>query len=129
LVETAKYYRFGSTLLFYIICISLLSYFNPPGWVHVNLIGGPNEPEKVIQIARSELEEFPSILEALHLADTSLGYPIEQVKCTPNEGRKIVSHFGHEHFSSDSSYRLHLEIDGQLYSVSIIFIHKPPPMA
>ena len=116
-------------MLFMVISISLLSYMSPPGWIYVSKIRGTGDPGNVIKITRDELEEFPSILEAIHLEDTSLGYPVDPVKCSHNEGRKIISHFGQWHFTRGSSYSLLLEIEGQLYSVFIFFIHNPPPMA
>jgi hypothetical protein len=111
-----------------IICISLISCLNPQGWILADRIGSTGN--NIIKVQRETLEMFPSIIEALHLADTGLGvYPSRQVKCSHGEGVKIVKYFGLKYFTGGNTYNLHLEVDGELYQLSIIFVHEPPAIA
>ncbi len=128
--EFNKYYRGALTVLFLVTCLALLSYLKPPAWIFAAGIGGTSHPERVISVSRIELEQFPALVEAIHLADTAIGvHPTEYAKCSNRDGMKIVNHFGVQYWSQDNAYRLLLNVDGQLYQISIHFAHKPNPIA
>jgi hypothetical protein len=117
-----------STVLVIIIGIAILSSLRPPGWILAGGIGWTDDP--ITKITRSELEEFPALAEAIHLADTSIGvHPTEHVRCSNSEGWRIINHFSAKSSPDNYSHWFHLEIDGQLYQVSIIFTQNPPPIA
>ena len=121
-----KLYTILSTVLLIIIGISLLSSLKPPGGILAGRIGWTDDP--VDKISRNELAEYPSLEEAIHRADTCLGvHSTEQTRCSNQEGMKIVKRFNAKH--SGNLYWFHLEIEGQQYQVSIIFVQNPPPTA
>ena len=128
-MKSVRYYRYLSTILGLVILVSVISYLRPPGWIYVEKNVSTSHLESVIKISREELEEFPSILEAIQLTDASLGRPPNPVKCNNSEGTRIVKHFGGLPFIIGGDYRVHLDVDGQIYSIFILFVQKPPPMA
>jgi len=125
-----KYIRGALTVLFLITCIALLSYLKPPAWIFASGIGRTTHPERVINVSRTELEQFPPLVEAIYLADTAIGaHPTEYANCSNRDGMKITNHFGGQYWAQDNTYRLLLNVDGQLYQISIYFAHKPRPIA
>lgn len=114
-----KYYRETFIILVLIICFSLLGSFRLPSWIFACRVGSTSQPEQIINVSRSELEQFPPIVEALYLADMCKGvHPTEYVKTSNNEGMRIVKHFGAQP-QRRNVYWLHLNVEGQLYQISI----------
>ena len=124
-----RYYRGALTILFLITCLALLSYLKPPAWIFADRVGGTNNPERVINASRTELEQFPALVEAVQIADNTLfGAHPTYTNCSNRDGMKIVNHFEVQ-LSQDNIFYLLLKVDGQLYQVSILFTHKPLPIA
>ena len=125
-----RYYRGALTILFLITCLALLSYLKPPAWIYAARIGRTNHPDRVINVSRTELEQFPTLVEAKQIVDNTLFgvHPTVSAKGRNSEGMKIVRYFGVQ-MSQDNIYYLLLNVDGQLYQVSILFAHEPLPIA
>jgi hypothetical protein len=128
MIQSKKLYNFISIVLVFIIGIALLSSLKPPGWILAGQIGWTDDP--IIKITRSDLEEFPALEDAIYLADTCIGvHPTEYVKCSNREGWKIVNYFSAKSTPDSNLHWFHLEIEGQLYQVSISFTQNPSPIA
>ena len=121
-----KYIRGALTVLFFIICLTLLSYLKPPAWIFACQVGQVSQPELVINVSRSELEQFPPIIEALATPCRGI-HPTEYTKCSNSEGMKIVKHFEVQP-QRKNVYWLHLNIEGELYQIHIRFENEPPPI-
>lgn len=124
-----KYYRGALTILFFITCLALLSYLKPPAWIWADRVGVTYTPERVINVTRSELEQFPALLEAIQISENThlFGAVPHWANCSYSEGMKIVKHF--EAQLKRNYYQILLNVDEQLYMVSIEFAHKPLPRA
>lgn len=86
-----------------------------------------SQPERVINTSKSELEQFPPIIEALANPCRDI-HPTEYTKCSYGEGMKIVKHFGVKSQNKNKKYWLHLNIEGELYQIHIRFDNEPPPI-
>jgi len=124
-----KYYRELLILLgIIIICLTLWSSLRVPCWLFACQVTYVSYPERVINVSRSELEQFPPIIEAL--ANPCRGiHPTEYTKCSNREGMKIVKHFGIQpQNKGGKNYWLHLNIEGEIYQIHIRFENEPPPI-
>lgn len=118
-----------SLIFILIILFGVINQIISPGWILASQVGSTSHPERIIKTTRKDLEEYPSIIEALYLADTCTGvHPTRFVECSYFEGMRIVNPFGKQYTTQRNGYWLHLDIDGHLYSVSLLFVKYPPPI-
>lgn len=128
-MQYKKGYLILSALLIIIIIFGVATKILTPGWILASKVGSTSHPERILKITSTELEEYPSLIEAIYLADTTTGvHPTKFVKCSYFEGMDIVNRFGKQFYTQSNGYWVHLDIDGQLYSVAIIFVKEPPPI-
>jgi len=117
-----------------LVCLAAIYQYviTPPGWIIVEKIGASNNPDEIIPVSYEELRQFPRLFEALTSVDTIPGAhpsPSDIVRCTHEEGEKITDYFGILWWVDGDMYSFHVDYEDQLYSITIHFIHKLPPMA
>lgn len=122
-----KHYHGALALLFLVACFTPSSYLRPPAWLFACQVGHVSQPELVINVTRSELEQFPPLIEAIAKPCRGI-HPIEYTKCSNSEGMNIIKHFGVQPQNKDKKYWLHLNIEGVFYQIHIGFENEPPPI-